>query len=139
MNYKRGLNKKVYSRGITIKFEKRANDQLSITKPSFFDALQHVNSPFEKVPRTDLAYQDYPLCQEVTLSLFEKGIAKTSIKYDPHQEKITIEEIAEDYQLNKGEALITILEHIMINHGNYHSFFIVRPKEWAAKRKATTP
>ena len=27
MNYKRDLSKKVYSRGITIKFEKRASDQ----------------------------------------------------------------------------------------------------------------
>ncbi|MDM5451376.1 hypothetical protein [Peribacillus simplex] len=137
MIYKKKSSKKVYSRGITVKLEEIGSHRSNLTKPSFFDALQHVNSPFEKEPRSDSPYQDYPLCQEVTLSFFEKG-AKTSINYDPHQEKITIEESSDEYQQNKGEALTAILDHIMINHGNHHSFFIIQPKEWNVKRKAAT-
>lgn len=52
---------------------------------------------------------------------FERG-AKTSINYDPHQEKIIIEESSGTYQPNKGEVLTAILDHIMINHGHHHSF-----------------
>jgi hypothetical protein len=134
MKYNKGLKNKVYGCGITIKFEKKESD-VSLKKTSFFDALQQVNFPFKKEP--DTSYQEYPLCQEVTLSLFEKETAKTSIKYDPDQEKIIIEEHSDGYQSNKGEALMNILEHIMINHGNHHSFFIVEPRDLDTKRKTT--
>ncbi|AOH57154.1 hypothetical protein ABE28_022650 [Peribacillus muralis] len=110
-------------RGITVKIERRDSNPTSLAKPSFFDALQHVSSPFERRPLPDSTYQNYPLCQLVTLSFFEKG-AKTSINYDPHKEVITIEESSEEYQLDKGRALNAILEHIMIDHGKHHSFFI---------------
>ncbi|MCM3672524.1 MULTISPECIES: hypothetical protein [Peribacillus] len=138
MNYKKKSSNKVTNRGITVKFERRGSDRSYLTKPSFFDALQHVNSPFEKDPRSDSPYQDFPLCQEVTLSFFERG-AKTSINYDPHQGKIIIEESLETYQTNKGEALTALLDHIMINHGNHHSFFIIQQKERNVKMKAATP
>ncbi|MEB2627164.1 MULTISPECIES: hypothetical protein [Peribacillus] len=135
MNYKKKSSNKVSSLGITVKFERRGSERSYLTKPSFFDALQHVHSPFEKDPRSDSPYQDFPLCQEVTLSFFERG-AKTSINYDPHQEKIIIEESSETYQVNKGEALTAILDHIMINHGYHHSFFIIQQKERNVKIKA---
>ncbi|MGG0411161.1 hypothetical protein [Peribacillus simplex] len=138
MNYKKKSSNKVTIRGIRVKFERRGSDRSYLTKPSFFDALQHVNSPFEKDPRSDTPYQDFPLCQEVTLSFFERG-AKTSINYDPHQEKIIIEVSSETYQTNKGEALTAILDHIMINHGYHHSFFIIRQKERNIKIEAATP
>lgn len=121
MKYKKKSSKKVRSLGITVKFERKGSDRSYLTKPSFFDALQHVHSPFEKAPRSDSPYQDFPLCKEVTLSFFERG-AKTTINYDPHQEKIIIEESSGTFQPNKGEALIAILDHIMINHGYHHSF-----------------
>ncbi|MEC0271705.1 MULTISPECIES: hypothetical protein [Peribacillus] len=135
MNYKKKSSNKVTSIAITVKFERRGSDRPYLTKTSFFDALQHVHSPFEKDPRSDSSYQDFPLCQEVTLSFFERG-AKTSINYDPHQGKIIIEESSETYQLNKGEALTAILDHIMINHGYHHSFFIIQQKERYVKMKA---
>ncbi|MBO0997883.1 hypothetical protein IOC57_09000 [Bacillus sp. SD075] len=138
MNYKKKSSNKVTNCGITVKFERGGSDRAYLTKLSFFDALQHVNSPFEKNPRSDSPYQDFPLRQEITLSFLERG-AKTSINYDPHQEKIIIEEISETFQTNKGEALTAILDHIMINHGNHHSFFIIQQKERNAKRKAATP
>ncbi|WHX61880.1 hypothetical protein [Peribacillus frigoritolerans] len=135
MNYKKKSSNKVTSIAITVKFERRGSDRSYLTKTSFFDALQHVHSPFEKDPRSDSPYQDFPLCQEVTLSFFERG-AKTSINYDPHQGKIIIEESSETYQQNKGEALTAILDHIMINHGYHHSFFIIQQKERNVKMKA---
>ena len=139
MNYKKKSSNKVSSSlGITVKFERRGSERSYLTKPSFFDALQHVHSPFEKDPRSDSLYQDFPLCQAVTLSFFERG-AETSINYDPHQEKIIIEESSETYQTNKGEALTAILDHIMINHGNHHSFFIIQQKERNVKMIAATP
>lgn len=138
MSYKKKSSNKVGSLGITVKFERRGSDSSYLTKPSFFDALQHVHSPFEKDPRSDSLYQDFPLCQEVTLSFFERG-AKTSINYDPHQEKIIIEESSGTYQPNKGEVLTAILDHIMINHGHHHSFFIIQQKGRNVKMKAANP
>ncbi|MBT2646309.1 hypothetical protein J7E52_06120 [Bacillus sp. ISL-34] len=138
MNFKKKSSNKVSSLGITVKFERRGSDRSYLKKPSFFDALQHVHSPFEKNPRSDSPYQDFPLCQEVTLSFFEEG-AKTSINYDPHQEKIIIEETSETYRTNKGEALTAILDHIMINHGHHHSFFIIQHIERNVKMKAAAP
>ncbi len=138
MNYKKKSSNKVSSLGIKVKFERKGSDSSYLTKPSFFDALQHVHSPFEKNPRSDSPYQEFPLCQEVTLSFFERGV-KTSIKYDPHQEKIIIEESSETYQPNKGEALTAILDHIMINHGYHHSFFIIQQKGRNVKMKAANP
>ena len=134
MDFKKGLTTKEYGRGITVKYE---NYDRSLAKTSFFDALQLANSPFEKEPRHDSFYQEYPLIPDVTLSLFEKDRAKTSITYDPHREKVIIEERSERYLHNKGEALTTTLEHIIISHGNYQSFFIVSPKDWNTKRKTT--
>lgn len=138
MNFKKKSSNTVGSLGITVKFERKGSERSYLTKPSFFDALQHVHSPFEKDPRSDSPYQDFPLCQEVTLSFFEEG-AKTSINYDPHQEKIIIEESSETYRPNKGEALTAILDHIMINHGYHHSFFIIQQKGRNVKVKAATP
>ena len=134
MNFKKNLIKKDYDRRVTVKYEKY---NMSLVKTSFFDALQLANSPFKKEPRRDSSYQEYPLIPDVTLSLFEKDAAKTSVTYDPHREKIIIEERSERYLPNKGEALTTALEHIMIKHGNYQSFFIVNPKDWNTKRKTT--
>ncbi|KWW20887.1 hypothetical protein AS888_14730 [Peribacillus simplex] len=133
MNYKKDSSNKEGVRGITVKIERRNRAPASLAKPSFFDALQHVSSPFERKPLSDSTYQNFPLCQLVTLSFFEKG-AKTSIKYDPHKEMITIEEIPEEYQVNKGSALTAILEHIMIDHGKHHSFFITNLSEKIIKR-----
>ncbi|CAH0239485.1 hypothetical protein SRABI96_02890 [Peribacillus sp. Bi96] len=138
MNYKKKSSNKVSSLGITVKIERRGSDRSHLTKTSFFDALQHLHAPFEKDPRSDSPYQHFPLCQEVTLSFFEKG-AETSINYDPHQEKIIIEERSETYQPNKGEVLTAILDHIMINHGYHHSFFIIQQKERNVKMKAANP
>lgn len=134
MNIKKDLIKKDYGRGITVKYE---TYDMSLAKTSFFDALQLANSPFKKEPRKDSSYQEYPLIPDVTLSLFEKDTAKTSITYDPRREKIILEERSEKYLPNKGEALTKALEHILINHGDYQSFFIVNPKDWNTKRKTT--
>jgi hypothetical protein len=138
MNNKKKSSNKVSRLGITVKFERRGSERPYLTKQSFFDALHHVHSPFEKDPRTDSPYQVFPLCQEVTLSFSERG-AKTSINYDPHQERIIIEESSETYQPNKGEALTAILDHIMINHGYHHSFFIIQQKERKVIMKAANP
>ena len=124
-------------KGITIKFKER---EKSLMKTSFFDALQQISSPYKKEPqKEEAAYQAYPFCKEVTLSLFDKGTASTSIKYDPDGDKIIIEEKSEGYTTDKGEALTKTLEHIMINHGNYHSFFVMQPKDGKRKRKAPQP
>lgn len=136
MKFKGSRNKKVYGRGITIKYEKKEKE-MSLAKTSFFDALQLANSPFNKEPHQDSSYQEYPLCPDITLSLFEKDTAQTSITYDGDREKIIIEERSVGYLANKGEALTTTLEHIIINQGNYHSFFIVNPKDWNTRRKTT--
>ncbi|WP_285767891.1 hypothetical protein [Peribacillus sp. SI8-4] len=133
MNYKKDSSNKEDVRGITVKLEGRESSSASLAKPGFFDALQHVSSPFENKPPMDPTYQHYPLCQLVTLSFLEKG-ARTSIQYDPHKEMITIEEIPEEHQLNKGSALTAILEHIMIDHGDHHSFFINNLSEKKSER-----
>lgn len=50
MNYKKDSSNKEGVRGITVKIERRNRAPASLAKPSFFDALQHVSSPFERKP-----------------------------------------------------------------------------------------
>ncbi|MFD9626082.1 hypothetical protein [Peribacillus muralis] len=132
MNYKQDSSNDDVP-GITVKIKKGDSDPASLARPSFFDALQHVSSPFERMPLSDSTYQNYPLSQLVTLSFFENG-ARTSINYDPHKELITIEDSSEEYHLNKGGGIHAILECIMIDHGKHHSFFISNLSEMNVKK-----
>lgn len=92
MNYKKKSSNKVTSIAITVKFERRGSDRSYLTKTSFFDALQHVHSPFEKDPRSDSPYQDFPLCQEVTLS-FLKEVLKHLLIMTPTKEKSSLRKV----------------------------------------------